>query len=201
MRDHLWNKPKFAVDLWFDEETTDTFRHYARLHTSLFPYLYTYAHQAAETGLPIIRHPLLEFPDDSQVYDAKYGYLLGKKLLVAPVVSEGSRTRSLYLPPGEWVDYWTGKTLKGGRTVEVPAPLEHIPILVRAGSIIPMSDPAIETLATDLANGNFRTLDNSLNWRVFRRPVPRMGPSSTMTAQAPPLTRPRPFESRSNTRR
>ena len=98
MRDHLWNKPKFAVDLWFDEETTDTFRRYARLHTSLFPYLYTYAHQAAETGLPIIRHPLLEFLDDSKVYDAEYEYLLGEKLLVAPIVSEGSRTRSPYLP-------------------------------------------------------------------------------------------------------
>ena len=91
MRDHLWNKPKFAVDLWFDEETTDTFRRYARLHTSLFPYLFTYAQHAAQTGIPIMRHLMLEFSDDSKTYDTEYEYLLGEKLRAAPVVIEGAR--------------------------------------------------------------------------------------------------------------
>jgi alpha-glucosidase (family GH31 glycosyl hydrolase) len=172
MRDHLWDKPKFAVDLWFDGETIDTFRRYARLHTSLFPYLYTYAHHAAETGLPVMRHPLLEFPDDPKTYDAEHEYLLGEKLLVAPVVTEGARTRLLYLPRGAWVDYWTGQVLEGGRVVEVPAPLEHIPILVRAGSVIPLADPDIETLAEDLAGNKYRTHGHDLHWRVFPAGVP-----------------------------
>lgn len=175
MRDHPWDKPKFAVDLWFDSETTDTFRRYARLHVSLFPYFYTYAHEAAKTGLPIMRHLLLEWPDDPNTYAAEYEYLLGEKILVAPVVWEGARTRSLYLPKGSWVDFWTGQILEGGRRVEVPAPLERIPILVRAGSVIPFVDERIETLAQDLAAGKYRTLDNSLTWRVF----PAAGPSQT----------------------
>jgi alpha-glucosidase (family GH31 glycosyl hydrolase) len=173
MRDHVWEKPKFSVDLWFDSETIDTFRRYARLHVSLFPYFYTYAHQAATTGLPIMRHLLLEWPDDPEAWNAEHQYLLGEKILVAPVIAEGARTRSLYLPKGSWVDYWTGEIVEGGRHVEVPAPLEHIPILVRAGSVIPLIDPETETLAQDLARGvsfeepGYRTLDNNLTLRVY----------------------------------
>jgi alpha-D-xyloside xylohydrolase len=167
MRDHLWDKPKFAVDLWFDSETIDVFRQYARLHISLFPYLYTFAHEAARTGLPIMRHPMLEWADDPRTYDSEYEYLLGDAILVAPVVTEGARTRSLYLPKGMWVDYWRGQLLEGERLVTVSAPLHQIPILVRAGSIIPFASPDIETLAADLAGTQYKTLDNGLIWRVF----------------------------------
>ena len=64
------------------------------------------------------------------------------------------------------MDYWTGELLEGGRQVEVPAPLDRIPIMLRAGSIIPLIDPATETLASDLAGQNYRTLGNSLTWRI-----------------------------------
>lgn len=167
MRDHLWDKPKFAVDLWFDSETLDVFRQYARLHISLFPYFYTFAHEATRTGLPIMRHPMLEWPDDPGTYDSKYEYLLGDAILVAPVVTEGARTRTLYLPKGTWVDYWTRQTIEGGKVVTVPAPLHQMPMLVRAGSIIPLASPDVETLAADLAGTQYRSLDNGLIWRVF----------------------------------
>jgi len=75
MRNHLWNKPNGAVDLWYDSQTLATFRSYAQLHVSLFPYFYTYAQEAAKDGLPIIRHPLLEFPDDPKTYDSEGEYL------------------------------------------------------------------------------------------------------------------------------
>jgi alpha-D-xyloside xylohydrolase len=167
MRDHLWDKPKFAVDLWFDYQATDVFRNYARLHVSLFPYLYTYAHEATETGLPIIRHPMLEFPDDPATAETEYEYLLGDRLLVAPVVTEGATTRALYLPKGDWVNYWTGEIVEGGRELTVPAPIEEIPIFVKAGSAIPFTRPDLDTMATDLAGGKYQTLDNALVWRIF----------------------------------
>ncbi|MGH9397144.1 MAG: glycoside hydrolase family 31 protein [Terriglobia bacterium] len=167
MRTHLWDKPNGAVNLWYDQQTIDTFRRYAKLHISLFPYFYTYAHEAAKTGLPIIRHPLLEWPDDPKTYDANEAYMLGEKILVAPVVRQGATTRSLYLPKGSWVDYWTGQIIDGGRRVTVPAPLQHIPILVQAGSIIPFISPETVTLAQDLAGGKFTTLTNNLTWRIF----------------------------------
>ncbi len=156
MRNHLWDKPEGAVDLWYDPQTIDTFRRYARLHISLFPYFYTYAQEAEKTGIPIIRHPLLEFPNDPNTYDCSGEYLLGDKILVAPVLEQAASSRSLYLPQGSWVDYWTGKIVEGGREVTVPAPLEHIPILVRAGSMLPFISPDTETLAADLTGSKYQ---------------------------------------------
>jgi alpha-glucosidase (family GH31 glycosyl hydrolase) len=172
MRDHLWDKPKFGVDLWFDAQTTDIFRKFARLHVSLFPYLYSFAQEASRTGLPIMRHPMLEWPGDPKTYDAQYEYLLGDRILVAPVVKEGARSRSLYLPKGSWVDFWTGKIEEGGSEVTVSAPLEEIPMLVRAGSVLPFAGSDIDTLASDLAGTQYKTLDGNLIWRVFPSPTP-----------------------------
>ncbi len=173
MRDHKWDHPQFAVDLWYDNETTEIFRRYARMHISLFPYFYTYADEAAKTGLPIIRHLMLEYPDDSKVWGLDNEYLLGERILVAPVLADGSRTRSLYLPKGSWMNYWTGQILEGEHQVEVSAPLDQIPIFYRAGSLIPLISPDTETLARDLAGDKYKTLDNSLTWRI----IPSTGPS------------------------
>ncbi len=172
MRNHLWNKPYGAVDLWHDPQTIDTFRLYAGLHVSLFPYFYTYAHEAAKNGLPIIRDLLLEFPNDPKTYDAGDEYMLGDKILVAPVLKQGASSRSLYLPGGSWVNFWTGQISQGNRQVTVPAPLEQIPILVRSGSIIPFISPETQTLAQDLPDHKLRELTNNLIWRVFPASVP-----------------------------
>jgi alpha-D-xyloside xylohydrolase len=176
MRTHDWDMPEGAVDLWSSQQTIHTFRRYAGLHISLFPYLYTYAHQAAKTGMPILRHPLLEFPDDPLAYDTDQEYLLGDKILVAPVTEQGATSRTFYLPHGSWTDYWTGNMIDGGRQVTVRAPLDQIPLLVRAGSILPMISPDTETLASDLSGGKYRTNDRTLNgdliWRLFPASAP-----------------------------
>ncbi len=147
MRNHLWDKPQNAMNLWHDPEATTFFREYARLHISLFPYFYTYAKDAEKTGLPIMRHLLFADPADPHTWIADDQYLLGDKMLVAPVINEGAVSRSVYLPAGAWTNYWTGKVIDGGRTVTVPAPLDQIPIFVRAGSILPFISQNTETLA------------------------------------------------------
>jgi alpha-glucosidase (family GH31 glycosyl hydrolase) len=166
MRNHLWSKPYGAVDLWYDSQTVGLFRSYAQLHISLFPYLYTYAQEAAKDGLPVMRHPLLEFPNDPKAYDTEAEYLLGEKILVAPVVEQGATSRSLYLPKGSWVNYWTGKIIEGGQQITVAAPLEQIPILIRSGSILPFINPETQTLAENLPGKN-SSLTRNLTWRVF----------------------------------
>jgi alpha-glucosidase (family GH31 glycosyl hydrolase) len=150
----------------------DTFRRYARLHVSLFPYFYTYAQQTAKTGMPIIRHLLLEYPNDPKTYDCNGEYLLGDKILVAPVLEKGATSRSLYLPQGSWVDYWTGKIVEGGGQVTIPAPLDRIPILVRSGSVLPFISPDTDTLAQDLTGSKYRTLTSDLIWRIFPASAP-----------------------------
>jgi len=167
MRDHLWDKPQFAVDVWFDQDTINSFRRYARLHISLFPYFYTFSHEGAKTGVPIIRHLMLAWPDDPNTYKTEYEYLLGDRILVAPVVKQGANTRSLYLPKGSWVDYWNGQILQGGHEVAVPAPLHEIPLLVKAGAVVPFINPNTQTLAVHLAGDRYHTLGTGLTWRVF----------------------------------
>jgi alpha-glucosidase (family GH31 glycosyl hydrolase) len=96
-----------------------------------------------------MRHLFLEYPDDPNTYTLDDEYLLGDSLLVCPVVTPGARERSCYLPGGEWIDYWTGQAYSGTGYVTLAAPLERIPLLVRAGSQVPTYSPAIETLPRD----------------------------------------------------
>jgi alpha-D-xyloside xylohydrolase len=125
----------------FGETATDRFRDYAELRYSLLPYIYTYAEIAARTGLPVVRPLVLEYQDDPAVRQLDTQYLLGEQLLVVPVFG-GSGTRSVYLPAGEWVDYWTGDRYPGEQTVSRDVDLETIPLFVRAGSVIPRRDPS-----------------------------------------------------------
>lgn len=167
MRTHDWDMPIGSVNLWSSAENIATFKRYARLHISLFPYIYGLAAEASKTGVPIIRQLSLEFPGDPKTYDAEQEYLLGDRILVAPVTEQGAVTRSFYLPSGAWLDYWTGKQLEGGQQVTVEAPLDRIPILVRAGSIVPLISEETETLASDLAGAKYRTWNGDVILRVF----------------------------------
>lgn len=139
--------PQKKWNLWDDDETTRVFGDYARLHTRLFPYLYAMAKVAADTGLPIVRHPVLEWPADERAWAVDLEYGFGDALYVAPVVRRGMTRRTLWLPPGEWIDWWTLEPALGGGTIERDAPLTLLPMWMRAGTIVPMLDSSIDTLA------------------------------------------------------
>ena len=175
MRDHPWSRPKFSVDLWHDPGTIALFRRYAILHTSLLPYFATYAAEAHRTGVPILRHLVLEYPEDPRAATAEYQYLLGESLLVAPVVEQGAVNRKLYLPKGDWLNYWTGDHLTGGKDVTVPAPLDQIPIFVRAGTILPFK-PEKQTGTLNWSDPNL--LAGDLIWKAYPS---KAGNTSTFT--------------------
>jgi alpha-D-xyloside xylohydrolase len=164
MRDHVWSKPQFSVNLWHDPGTIALFRKYAMLHSALLPYFATYAAEAQRTGVPILRHLVLQYPDDPRSATAEHQYLLGDNLLVAPVIEQGAVTRKLYVPRGEWVNYWTGERYTGGADITVPAPLDQIPMLVRAGSILPFK-PESETAGFHWSDPNL--LQGSLVWKAY----------------------------------
>lgn len=118
-------------------------RRYLEVRYRLLPYLWTESVSAAETSLPIVRAVLLEHPEDPVAWAVDDQYYFGSALLVAPVLEEGVTERSVWLPPGDWYDFWTGAHLEGGRRVTVPAPLETLPVFVRGGSLVPMG-PAVQ---------------------------------------------------------
>ena len=133
--------PRFKGDLILKlkkENKLKPYRFYHQLHYALMPYIYTYAHIAHETGLPIVRALVLEYQNDPNVYNKDLEYLFGKELLVAPIIEEEKATRNIYLPKGKWIDYWNGKSYDGPTNISYTAPLDQIPLFVRAGAIIPL---------------------------------------------------------------
>ncbi len=108
-----------------------------KLRYRLLPYIYTAFREAAQTGQPVMRPLLLEYPDDSTAIGTNDEYLFGNDLLVAPIVKDYDESRSVYFPRGIWYDYWTDRRYVGPLTVNVNAPLERMPLFVRAGAILP----------------------------------------------------------------
>jgi alpha-D-xyloside xylohydrolase len=125
----------------YDPELVAIAREQTGAHHHLIPYVRSAVYQATRTGMPVLRQLLFDYPDDESLYEKWDEYLFGPSILVAPVLEEGARRRSVYLPRGRWLDYNDRKTAyEGGRTVEVPAPLDVIPLFVREGAIVPRGD-------------------------------------------------------------
>jgi alpha-D-xyloside xylohydrolase len=127
------------------QATLDLYRQYAELHMRLFPYVWTQALAIATTGHPIIRPVGLQFP--SLGTHPSDEYMLGDDLLVAPIVERGATHRSVTFPPGEWIDWWDGTVFQGSVTSTVQAPLEKLPLFIRATGGVPMLRDGVQTLA------------------------------------------------------
>jgi alpha-glucosidase/alpha-D-xyloside xylohydrolase len=115
-------------------------KQYAELRYRLLPYTYTLAWQARDAGLPLMRALWLHYPDDARSRTIADEFLWGRDLLVAPVYRKGATSREVYLPPGDWYDWWNNARVTGGRTVSRAVDLATMPIFVRAGAIVPV-DP------------------------------------------------------------
>jgi alpha-glucosidase/alpha-D-xyloside xylohydrolase len=115
-------------------------RKYAELRYQLLPYTYTLAWEARARGLPLMRAMWLHYPDDIRARGIGTQFLWGRDLLVAPVFTKGATTRDVYLPQGDWYDWWTSEKVAGGGTVTRAVDLGTMPLYVRAGAIVPV-DP------------------------------------------------------------
>jgi alpha-D-xyloside xylohydrolase len=125
-------------------------RKYATLRDRLIPYIRSTALEARETGMPVLRALPLAFPDDPNAAAWDHEYMFGPSFLVAPVIHkiedlsrraggrDGPPRMAVYLPPGEWIDHWTGRAHRGPAVIERTVPLSVMPLYVRAGARIPM---------------------------------------------------------------
>lgn len=146
----------------------DIYRKYAVLHMSLFPYRYAAAQEAAKTGMPLMRALALLYQNDLHARSTRDEYLFGPDLLVAPITDENTR-RPVYLPDGQWMDYWTGTEVTGGKTILVDAPLDVLPLFVRAGAVLPKIPEDVMTLVPEKesGNGSVKSLDERRVYEVF----------------------------------
>lgn len=122
----------------FGPEVEAICRKYLALRYRLLPYIYTAAAEASTTGIPLMRPLVLAFPTDPQVVNLGDEYLFGPDILVAPVVDEGATNRAVYLPVGNWVNFWTDTVYTGPDTVTIAASLDTLPLFVRQGAILPL---------------------------------------------------------------
>ncbi len=109
-----------------------------KLRYRLLPFLYTTLEEASRTGVPLFRPLLLNYQQDTNALNLDDEFMVGNDLLVAPVLKRDITSRMVYLPQGTWIDYCTGRRITGGTMIRVEAPLETVPMFVRAGTIIPM---------------------------------------------------------------
>jgi alpha-glucosidase len=125
----------------------DAVRPVLELRYRLLPYMYTLAWEASQTGAPLARPLWWDSPSDRRLWHVDDAFLLGRDLLVAPVVQQGARRRSVELPDGTWQELGTERRYAGGGTVEIEAPIEKIPVLVRCGAILPLDQDGARTLS------------------------------------------------------
>lgn len=121
----------------FGAKYEDIIRKQIRLRYKLLPYLYTVLAEAHETGIPWFRPLVLENQNDYNTVGLDDEFLVGSSLLCAPVLKEGAVTRDLYLPEGRWYDFYSGEKFKGKSYISVKAPLDRVPLFVKAGTVLP----------------------------------------------------------------
>jgi len=111
---------------------------FIQLRYQLLPYIYTMAYENYETGLPLARPLFFDDASDNNLTNESSSYLWGDAFLVSPVVQAGQTSKLVYLPRGTWIDFWTDNVYQGGSMISAPAPLDKMPLFVKAGSIIPL---------------------------------------------------------------
>lgn len=145
-----------------DDDQIANWRRYAKLRTQLYPYIDAAVREYRRSGMPVMRHLVLEAPDDPLAAGVDDAFLFGPDVLAAPVLTPGATERSVYAPAGTWLDFWRtvaydagsgGFSLgaaalhEGGRAITLPAPLDELPLLIRAGAVLPLLPADVDTLA------------------------------------------------------
>jgi hypothetical protein len=178
---------------------------FLRLREALVPYTYTLAKQANVTGVPIVRPLYFNYPTSEAAYAATGEYLYGDNVLVAPITST-SGSASVWVPPGSWTDYFTGQTYTGPATVTISAPLNRMPVLIKAGGIMPTRTDYVDnqsqrtltqltanvaagadgdfTLYQDAGEGTGSSATTPLSWRNTARTLTVGATSGTYSGAA-----------------
>lgn len=140
-RNHCAKFSRLQEPWQFDRQTLDIYRSYVKLRYKFIPYLYDLFYEESKTGLPILRPLVMHYQNDAETWQCNDEYLVGDRILVAPITDQGAHVRSLYLPEGIWIDYRTHERISGGRYILREAPLDTCPIYIKGGSILPTWPP------------------------------------------------------------
>jgi hypothetical protein len=176
----------------YDSATQAVGDQFLQLREQLVPYLYTLGQQASSTGLPMTQALYLDYPDQAAAYDNPTEYLLGQDMLVAPVTTPGQVAQtSVWFPPGEWTDWFTGATFQGPSTQTLDVPDSRMPVFVKAGGIVPLQSSAtshaqdagtapLTLRVIDGANGQYSMYDDAGTGLGYQKGQDTQTPISTV---------------------
>lgn len=122
-----------------DERALSYYRYYSNVRMNLIPYIYEEALKCCRKGTPLMKPLFLEYEDDESCFEIGDEYLFGDKILAAPVMEEGKEERNIYLPRGNWIDFWNFKKYTGENRINYKAPLKTIPVFIKENSVIPLN--------------------------------------------------------------
>lgn len=155
----------------FGTNALENYRSYTKLHTALFPYIYSYAQESTSNGLPIIRPLVLLHPDDANTHTLRHTYYFGNELIVAAIITNTAVSRLVYLPAGVWRDWWDPDLVyTGGQVVTWNnADQAKFPVFIRSGAIIPTVSTNIMTLVDPayLGHTNLPTWSGALDFAIY----------------------------------
>ncbi len=143
-RTHEGNRPAVNHQFYSDRQTLEHFSRLAKVYVAWKPYRRDLVRQAAETGLPVVRHPFIHYPDDPEVYGLEYQLMVGSDFMAAPVLDPGEEMVEIYLPAGRWVHLWSGESYG--------SPEDGIWVTIKA----PMGEPAVFYRKDSSAGEDFR---------------------------------------------
>ena len=124
----------------FGEKYEKIIKRYIELRYKFITHIYNLFYQSSQTGIPVMRPLIMEFPEDRECQNLSDQFMLGDSIMIAPVYQPDKDKRMLYLPEGKWLDFWTKEVYQGGKHIIVDAPLETMPIFIKAGSILPLNE-------------------------------------------------------------
>jgi alpha-glucosidase len=155
-----WKADGTVNSPWLHADATALIRAAIGLRLHLMPYLYTLMWQASTQRTPVLRPTFFDFSDDAKCWHDNDEMMVGGDLLIAPVFGPNVRTRALYLPRGAhaggWYDFWSDQYFEGGQTITVDAPLNRLPLFVRAGALLPTTDTSSDAMNTEEASRALR---------------------------------------------
>ena len=167
-------------ELWsYGADAQKVLTSYDRLRYELMPYIYSLAWKTTSENYTPMRPLVMDFRTDVRAQNIGDQFLYGPGILVNPVTEPGATTRHLYLPKAQWYDFWSGKSLEGGKSIDAPVTIETLPLYVRAGSIVPMgpdveyavekpSDP-VELRVYRGANGSFTLYEDENDTYAYEK--------------------------------
>ncbi|WP_143462745.1 glycoside hydrolase family 31 protein [Levilactobacillus enshiensis] len=168
LRNHAAMGTRHQEPWSFGEPTLSIYRKYLKLRYRFIPYLYDLFAQESTNGLPIMRPLVLNYPEDARVRDLDDEFMVGDNVLVAPIVQKSKVNRTVYLPAGDWIDFWNNREYPGNQDILVDAPLDKLPLFIKKDTLLPWGQEVSHVAETPDTTMTFKAFGQNASYDHYQ---------------------------------